>query len=257
MRRLTPLIVLLSVAVLLSGCGLLPEQIDKTRDWSASQLYTEAKDSLNSGAYEEAIKYYETLEGRYPFSRFAQQAQIETAYAYYRMDEPELAIAAIDRFINLHPQHPHVDYAYYLKGIVNFNRGRGLLDRVMPRDISQTDTAPLRQSFEDFGILVRSFPESRYSEDARLRMIYLRNALARHELHVAAYYMRRGAWAAAAQRGAHVIEHFQQSDAVPDALAAMIRSYRNLGLDTQADDTLRVLRQNFPDRAAELERTGN
>lgn len=257
MRHIFLTLTVTGLLLTLPACGLLPEQIDPTANWSASKLYSEAKDSLNSGAYDQAIKYYETLEGRYPFSRFAQQAQIETAYAYYRQDEPELAIAALDRFIKLYPRHPNVDYAYYLKGVVNFNRGRGLLDRVMPRDLAQTDTSALRQSFEDFGILVRTFPESRYSQDALQRMVFLRNMLAQHELAVAEYYMRRGAYAAAAQRGVYVIEHYQESNAVADALIMMVRAYRKLGLQEQAADALRVLRHNHPARAAEFERTGD
>lgn len=242
---------------MLPACSYLEERKDPTAGMSASQLYAKAKDSLNSGAYDQAIKYYETLEGRFPFSRFAQQAQIETAYAYYRQDEPELAIAAIDRFVKLYPRHPNVDYAYYLKGMVNFNRGRSITDYLSPRDLSQTDPATLRQSFADFDILVRSFPDSRYREDARQRMIFLRNMLARHELMVAEYYMRRGAYAAAAQRGIHVVEHFQESDAVADALVMMVRAYRELDLPESAADALRVLRHNYPARADELERTGN
>ena len=244
-------------ALLLSACGLLPAQTDQTRDWPASKLYSEAHNSLNSGNYEQAIRYYESLEGRYPFSPFAQQALLETAYAYYRKNEPELAIATIDQFIKLNPTHPHVDYAYFLKGVVNFNRGRGLLDRLLLPDPIQTDTAPLRQSLNDFAVLVRSFPDSVYATDARERISFLRNALARHELDVAEFYMRRGAFAAAAERGIHVVNYYQESDAVGDALALMVRAYRSMELHDQAADALDVLRRNHPARADELERTGN
>lgn len=232
---------------LLGGCSLLPEQIDTTKDWSASKLYSEAKLSLTEGDYEEAIKYYEILEARYPFGKYAQQAQIEIAYAYYKYDEPESALAAADRFIKLYPRHPNIDYVYYLKGLVNFNAGRDLISKYLPQDPTQRDPGAARASFDDFTILLKRYPQSKYAADARQRMIFLRNNLAEYEIHVANYYMRRNAYVAAANRAKYVVENYQRTTAVPKGLVIMAKAYRYLGLKDLADDSLRVLRLNYPD----------
>jgi outer membrane protein assembly factor BamD len=250
-NRHSPLLLcLFFLASLLYGCGLLPEQIDETKDWSASRLYAEAKESLNSGDYEDAIHYYEILEARYPFGRYAQQAQLEVAYAYYKYDEPASAVVAADRFIKLYPRHPHVDYAYYLKGLANFNQGLGFIERHLPRDAAQRDPGASRQAFYDFDDLVKRFPNSKYAKDARARMLYLRNTLAAHELRVADYYMRRGAYVAAANRARYVIENFQRTPAVPDALVMLARAYEQMGLSELSADARRVLKLNYPDYPA-------
>ncbi len=239
-----------SVAVLLSltlaACGLLPKE-DKTIGWSAQKLYGEAKNSLNKRDYETAIEYYEKLEARYPFGKYAQQAMLEVAYAYYKSDEPDSAIAATERFIRTYPRHPHVDYAYYLQGLANFNRGKGLVEKYLPQDPAQRDPGAALQSFGDFSELVRRFPDSKYAADAAQRMRFLRNNLAEYEVHVADYYIRRGAYLAAANRANYVIEHYQRTPAVPDALVVMAKAYKILGLDELSRDALRVLRLNFPD----------
>lgn len=235
---------------LLSACASIDE--DPTRDWSAEQLYEEAKNALDRGYYETAIDYYETLEARYPFGRYAQQAQIEGAYAYYKYNELDSAIAAADRFIKLHPLHEHADYAWYLKGLANFDRTRDYFDFIIDSNPSENDPTPMIRSFDDFGYLLRNYPGSRYSQDARQRMVYLRNELAEYELDVADYYVRRGAWVAAANRAKYVMEHYQGAESMPAALATMITAYRRLGLDDLAADAARVLRVNFPDRASEL-----
>lgn len=249
LSRLIPTTLLLFVV---AGCGLLPDQVDETKDWTAAQLYAEAKENLDDGDYEDAIKLYETLQSRYPFGRYAQQAQIEIAYAYYRYEEPEQAIAACDRFIKLHPRHPNVDYVYYLKGLANFNRGFGILERFIPSKNSERDPGASSQSFYDFEELVRKFPDSRYAEDARRRMIYLRNNLAEYEVAVARYYVRRGAHIAALNRAKYVIEHYQRTPAMPEALEIATTVYRKLGMDDLAADSERVLLANYPDRAQAL-----
>ncbi len=245
--RILPALLLLLLA---SGCSLLPEQIDVTKDWSASKLYSEAKAALDGGDYETAIKYYESLEARYPFGRYAQQAILEEAYAYYKYEEPDSAIAAADRFIKTYPQHPNVDYAYYLKGLANFNRNMGLVERYLPQDPAQRDPSSMRQSFNDFAELVKRFPNSKYTEDARQRMIYLRNNLAQYEVYVANHYVLRGAYVAAANRAKYVVEHYQQTPAVADALAILAESYTNMGIQELAADTLRVLELNYPNHPA-------
>jgi outer membrane protein assembly factor BamD len=232
--------------MLAGGCASLPDEIDETKDWSASTLYSEAKSSLDDGAYEQAIKYYEKLSARYPFGRYAQQAELEIAYAYYKSDEPVSAIATLDRFIKLYPRHANLDYTYYLRGLINFNQGMNIVERYLPVDRSQRDPGATRQSFQDFGEVVRRFPNSKYTPDARQRMVYLRNNLARYEVHVARYYLGRGAYLAATNRGKYVVEHYQQTPAVPDALAIMVRAYHAMGMNDLADSSLRVLETSYP-----------
>ena len=247
MRHASRIIILAFAASLLAGCGFFGDKPDVTRDWPVQRLYGEAKAALDAGDYETAIDYYEKLESRYPFGRFAQQAQIDVAYAYWKNDEPASAIAAADRFIKLPPRHPNVDYAYYLKGLVNFEQGRSFMDRIVPRDMSQRDPGSVRESFDAFSELVRLYPQSRYADDARQRMLYLKDLLARHEVHVADYYMRRGAYVAAANRARFVVENYQRSPAIPDALVIMAKAYRLMDLDDLSADALRVLELNYPD----------
>jgi outer membrane protein assembly factor BamD len=233
----------LLLALLLSGCSAFEEK-DETLGWSQQKLFTEATDEMRAGNYDKAIKYYEILESRYPFGKYAHQAQINVAYAYYRYSEPESALAAADRFIKLHPGHPATAYAYYLRGLINFNRSLGFLDRFLPTDTSQRDPGASLDSYKDFGEVVSRYPNSEYVEDAAQRMLYLRNNLARHEVNVARYYMRRGAFLAAANRAEYVVQNYQRTPALRDALELMAAAYARLGLDTLADDTRRVLAFN-------------
>lgn len=228
----------------LSSCGLLPEQEDETKDWSASQFYTRASTELADGNYEQAIKYYEMLEARFPFGRYAMQAQLDVAYAYYKFEEPESAIAAADRFIKLNPTDPHVDYAYYLKGLVNFTRNIGFFDRFVPVDAAQRDPGAARRSFNDFAELVRRFPNSKYTPDAIQRMVFLRNNLAQYEVNAARYYLKRGALVAAANRAQYVVDNYQRTPAMKGALKVMIEAYERLGMEQLAQDTRRVLALN-------------
>ncbi|MBB1089693.1 outer membrane protein assembly factor BamD [Rhodopseudomonas palustris] len=228
----------------LSGCGILTKEFDETKNWSAAKLYQEAAEQLDGGNYEKAAELYEKLEARYPFGRYAMQSQLDIAYAYYKGDEPEAALAAADRFIKLYPQHPLVDYAYYLKGIINYNRSVGFVDRFIPTDASQRDPGSALDAFQDFAELARRFPNSKYTADALLRMRYLRNNLAKHEVNVARYYMKLGAYIAAANRAQQVIERFQRTVAVVDALVILIDAYTQLGEEQLAADTKRVLELN-------------
>lgn len=231
---------------LLAGCGNLFTSEDETQTWSAQRLYSEAKDELNSGNYQRAIKLFETLEARYPYGRFAMQAQLEVAYAYYKDGEVAQAVQAADRFIKLHPNHPNVDYAYYLKGLAHFNTQSGFLARMGGQDLTERDPKAARDSFEAFKDLVTRFPESRYAEDARARMLYLVNSLAMHEVHAARYYVRRGAYVAAVNRAKFALENYPETPAVEDALAVMMVSYDAMGMNDLRDDTRRVLEKNFP-----------
>ncbi|MFZ5558786.1 MAG: outer membrane protein assembly factor BamD [Pseudomonadota bacterium] len=236
----------LAAVLLLAGCGSLFTSEDETQGWSAQRLYSEARDELNSGNYQRAIKLFETLEARYPYGRFALQAQLEVAYAYYKDGEVAQAVQAADRFIKLHPNHPNVDYAYYLKGLAHFNTQSGFLANLAGQDRTERDPKAARDSFEAFKELVARYPDSRYAEDARARMIYLVNGLAMHEVHAARYYMRRGAYVAAANRAKFAVETYPQTPAVEHALAVLMAAYDQLGLNELRDDTRRVLQKNYP-----------
>ncbi|MDR3214380.1 MAG: outer membrane protein assembly factor BamD [Azoarcus sp.] len=235
---------LLAAALVLAGCSSVPD--DETMGWEAQKLYSEAKTLMNEGAYDQAIKLFEKLESRYPYGRYAQQAQLDTAYAYYKSEEPDLAILSTDRFIKLHPNHRDVDYAYYLKGLVNFNEDLGILGD-MGKDLSQRDPRASREAFDAFRELVERFPASKYAEDARLRMQYLVNSLASYEVHVARYYYRRSAYIAAINRAQAAITQYPNAPAHEEALFLLVKSYDKLGLGDLRDDTDRVLRRNFPD----------
>ncbi len=240
-------VVTLLVAGALGGCGLLPEKIDETRGWSAQKLYDEARASRDEGNYQRAAELFEKLESRYPFGRLAQQAQIEIAYAHYKQSEPELALAAIERFIRLHPDHPNLDYVYYLKGLILFQEDRGLLASLGNQDWSDRDPKAAREALETFLELLRRFPESKYAEDARARAIYLKNSLARHELAVAQYYFKRGAYVATVNRAKRVVEDFADTPAVEDALWLLVQAYDRMGLPERKADAERVLKHNFPE----------
>ena len=234
------------VATLLAGCGLLPEVKDDTLGWSANRLYTEAKTLLGEGNYESAITHYEKLESRFPYGRFAQQAQIDLAYAYWKSGEKESAIAACERFIKLHPNHPNVDYVYYLRGLIDFNEDMGLLGLISQQDMTERDPKSAHESFNAFRELVTRFPDSKYTPDATLRMTYLVNALAQLEVHVARYYMKRGAYLAAINRAQYAVKSYPAVPATEEALFIIVRAYDLLGMNDLRDDAERVMRHNFP-----------
>ena len=248
LRALAPIVVIGASlgTTLLGGCGLLPGEIDETAGWTPNKLYAEAKSSMAEGAYDKAIKYFEKLEARFPYGRYAQQAQLEVAYAYFRQQEPASAIAACDRFIRLHPNHPNVDYAYYLKGLANFNEDLGLLGYVSLQDLTERDPKAARDSFDAFKVLVNKYPESRYTPDATARMKYLVNALASHEVHVARFYMKREAYVAAVNRAQTAIKTYPDAPANEEALFIMVKAYDLLGMNDLRDDAERVMRKNFP-----------
>jgi len=232
--------------VLLAACGLMPDADDETRGWSAQKLYTEAKSELNNRNYEQAIKYYQKLESRYPYGRFAQQAQIEIAYAYFKDGEQAQAIAAAERFIKLHPNHPSVDYAYYLKGLINFNDDLGWFGHISGQDMSERDPKAAREAFDAFKDLATRFPDSRYAPDSIDRMNYLVNALASHEIHVARYYLKRGAHVAAANRAQFSLKTYPQAPANEEGLVILVKAYDEMGMKDLRDDAERVLKKNFP-----------
>jgi outer membrane protein assembly factor BamD len=228
----------------LAGCS---SDDEKSQESSERQLYETSQEYLQDESFRQAVKNLQLLEARYPFGPYAEQAQLEIIYAHYRNFDPDAAIAAADRFIRLHPQHPNVDYAYYIKGLANYADGEGLFDRFLPTDLTMRDPGAALQSFEDFRQLLFRFPDSPYARDSKARMVYLRARLARNEINIANYHFKRGAYSAAANRGRYVIENFPQTPATPDALAVMIQAYQLLGLDDLATNSLATLSKNFPD----------
>jgi outer membrane protein assembly factor BamD len=235
-------------ALTIGGCSWLPEMggKDETAGWSAERLYKNAHDMLTEGNYTRAIKLYETLESRYPYGRYAQQAILESAYANYRAGETAAAVAACDRFIRTYPNHPSVDYAYYLKGLVYFREDQGLLGYVYELDLSEREPKAMRESFAAFKELVEKFPDSRYAQDAVDRMKYLTNALATFEVKVARYYYKRAAYIAAVNRAQGTLTNYPRTPANEEALQIMVDSYDKLGLAQLRDDSQRVLAQTFP-----------
>ncbi len=231
----------------ISGCSFFDDkEVVAEENWSVERIYSEAKAALNTSDYQTAIQYYTQLEARFPFGSYAQQALLESAYAYYKLDETETALATLDRFMRVYPLNPSMDYALYLRGLTNFTKDIGLFEKYIPRDESQRDPEAARQALNDFTALVARFPKSQYSEDAAQRIVYLRNRLAQHEVNVAQYYMRRGAYLAAANRGKYVIENYSRTPAMPDALLIMAKAYKVLELNVLSEDALRVLQTNYP-----------
>ena len=229
---------------------MFPEVKDATAGLTAEQLYKQAKEALFEGNYTKAIKLYETLEARFPYGRYAQQAILESAYANYRADETATAIAACDRFIRTYPNHPNVDYAYYLKGLVHFREDQGIIGYVYELDLSEREPKGMRESFAAFKELVAKFPDSRYAQDSRERMRYLTNSLALYEVKVARYYYNRGAYVAAINR-AQTVRSSPSRARRPneDALEVLIKSYDKLGLVQLRDDSQQILQQTFPTSA--------
>ncbi len=238
------------LAFALGGCGLLPDvQKDETSAWTADRLYSEAHGALVEGNYTRAVKLFESLEARFPYGRYAQQAILESAYASYRAGETAASVAACDRFIRTYPNHPNVDYAYYLKGLVHFREDQGLLGYVYELDLSERDPKAMRESFAAFKELATKFPDSRYTQDSIDRMRYLTNALASYEVKVARYYYSRGAYVAAVNRAQIALTTYPRTAANQDALVVLAQSYDKLGLVQLRDDAERVRKQTFPQSA--------
>ena len=232
--------------ILLSACASTPEEDDFLEaDKTAGALYEEAKAALSQEDYETAIQKLESLEARFPFGKYAQQAQLDMAYAYFKFEEPESAVASANRFIKLYPRHPHVDYAYYLKGLVKFEQGQSVFDVLQSQDPAKRDPEAARRSFQYFNELVSRFPASKYSIDAVERMKYLKNNLARHELHAAQHYMERNAYVAVVNRAKYIVENFQTTPVMPEALLLMADAYDKLRMHDLATDARRVYSLNY------------
>jgi len=253
MYRTIKIPVFLIFTIVLGGCGLFGDREERDEFAGLSteeQFYRRALDELNSQNFRGAISTYQALESRFPFGRFAAQAQIEIVFAYYRNGDMEAARAAADRFLRLHPDNENIDYAYYMKGLSSFTEDGGLFDRFLPIDQTKRDPGRARESFNDFSQLLALFPDSAYSADARARMVYLRNNLAAYEIQVSNYYLERSAYIAALRRGQYVVENFQGTPAVADGVSIMVESYLRLGLNDLADTSLALLKENYPEHTS-------
>jgi outer membrane protein assembly factor BamD len=236
--------VTITALLLLASCAL--DGADETKNWSPDRLYSAAREELEAKNYQKAVGYYEKLESRYPYGRYAQMAQLETSYAYWKDGETAQALAAVDRYIKMHPESANVDYAYYLKGRINFNDDLGLMGYIAPKDMTERDPRASQEAFDAFKELVTRFPESQYSADARLRMNYLVNSLASAEVNVAEYYLRRGAYVAAVNRAQFALTNYPRAPATERALKVLVQSYDAMGLTDLRDDTRRTLDANYP-----------
>jgi outer membrane protein assembly factor BamD len=250
-NRILPLLPLsllaLFVTLLLGGCAIFgdPNELDDTKGWQAERIYEAGAEKMRDSDYDKAIGYFQKLESRFPHGKYATQAQLEIAYAHYKKQDPISTVAAADRFIKLHPNHPNVDYAYYLKGLATFNE-RGFVEKYTAQEISDRDPKALKLSFAAFKELTDRYPKSRYFKDATQRMVYLVNTLSQHEMHVARYYMKRQAYLAALNRAKYVLEYYPNSLAVEEALVISISAYDYMELNDLKEDTVRVLKTNYP-----------
>jgi outer membrane protein assembly factor BamD len=249
-RTAPPILQLLYVALLalfLNGCAIFgdPSEIDDTKGWSAQRIYQAGEESMVDKDYDKAIGYFQKLESRFPHGVYATQAQLEIAYAHYKKQDPISCVAAADRFLKLHPNHPNADYAYYLKGLASFNE-RGIIEKYTAQEISDRDPKTLKLSFAAFKELTERYPKSRYFKDATQRMVYLVNALAQGEMHVARYYMKRTAYLAALNRAKYVLEYYPNSSSVEEALVISISAYDYMDLQDLKEDAMRVLKTNYP-----------
>ncbi|NML87162.1 outer membrane protein assembly factor BamD [Polaromonas sp.] len=242
----SPLVaVVCALSFVVAGCSSTPAP-DKTATWSPNKIYAEAKDEASSGAYDKAIPLYEKLEGRAAGTPLAQQAQLDKAYAQYKAGEQAQAVATLNRFMKLHPASPAMDYALYLKGLVNFNDNLGIFGFVSRQDLSERDQNAAKESFESFKELVTRFPDSRYAPDSRLRMSYIVNSLAQSEVHVARYYYSRGAYVAAINRAQSAIADYRDVPALEEATYILYKSYDALGMTELRDDTRRIIEKSYP-----------
>ena len=241
----------LTLVFTLSACQFFGDKVDPQKSWTVEQFYKEAKDELNAGNNQAAIKLYEALEAKYPFGKYAQQSQLDIAYAQYRDGDTTQAAASCDKFIKLHPNHQNVDYALYLKGLAFFKPDFGILGSVFNLDQAERDPKALRESFDVFKDLVIRFPESRYVDDSRSRMGFLVNSLAKHDLAAARYYLERGAYLAAVNRAQNILQRYPQAPALEGALEVTVAGYEKMGMKDLAADNRRVLQKNFPANKSE------
>ena len=238
------------ITCLLSGCSFLDkmlEEEDTTVGLTAAQLYLEGKEFLNLEDFNNAIKYFEVLESRFPFGKYSTQAMLDLSYAYYASEQRDKAIVEINRFIRLYPNHPEVSYAYYLRALANFDKDANVLTRFFGYDPSRYDVTALKESFNDFSIVVNRYPDTKYANDSLNRLIYIRNQIARNELYIAEYYSKRSAHVAAIERIKYMLENYGGTPSTERGLLILIESYNNLNMRKLAFDSARVLKKNYPE----------
>ena len=245
-RLLAP--VLLGAMVSVAGCSS-SDQEEKAvlANMGAQQLYDRAKQSMEVGNFSAAAQTLSALDSRYPFGPLSHQVQLDLIYSYYKSGKNEETLATIDRFIRLNPNHSDVDYAYYMRGLTNMESDSNLFQELMNIDRTDRDPSKSRAAFEDFRRLIQQYPDSKYAVDAKQRMVHIKDRLARYEIAIARFYMRREAYVAAANRGRYVIEHFPNTTQVQQALEIMVSSYEQLGLTELRDNAMKTLRLNYPD----------
>ncbi len=249
---LTLTVIMMVIVLLLTACA--GKDYDETSSWSQSKLLGEANSALSDNDYPNCVKYFEKLEARYPFGPVAEQAQINSAYCNWKRNEQELALASVNRFIQLHPGHPNIDYAYYLKGLITFNDNLGFLAKFSGQDLSERDPKASKDAYEAFKTLTTNFPDSKYTPDALDRMRYIVNSLAESDVNAARYYYRRGAYVAAINRAQTTLKDYDRAPAIEEALYLMVKSYDALGMKDLSADTMRVFNTNFPN--SEIFKTG-
>ena len=250
MRKFYALCLIMFLLLGVSACkkNKKKDSVEVTK-FSAETLYNRSKKYMDIGVWSNAIAGYKHLRNQYPFGRYAEQGSLELSYSYYRNFEMELAISTLDRFIKNYPAHEHLDYAYYLKGLIYFESERGLMQRVNPDISKDRNQENAKQAFVAFKTFIEKFPNSNYAADAEKRMIYVRNQLAAFELQVAKYYLRRKAYVASINRSKYVLESFQKTNSVADSIAVMAEAYKQLGRDELAKSSLLVLETNFPNHS--------
>ena len=247
--NLKTLFICLSIVLTINSCANwadITKELDPTKGLSSGQIYNEGKSFLNAGDFINAIKYFEVLESRYPFGIYATQAMLDLAYANYEFEKKDEAIVQCNRFIRLYPNHPNVDYAYYLRALANFEKSANIISRFFGADTSRYDVTILRESFDDFSLIINKFPNSKYVKDSRNRLLYLKNKMASNELYIARYYRKRLAHVAAIERVKYMLENFEGTPSTEEGLVLLIDSYNDLGIFDLAYDSSRVLIKNYP-----------
>jgi len=249
MAKMTIKIIFLVLSLALIGCSSSESEIDKVPDKSAQALFVDAREALDNGLYQKAIQTLSAIDSRFPFGPISHQVQLDLIYAYYKSSNADQGIALTDRFLKLNPNHPNIDYVYYMRALINESSETNLFQDLAGIDRSDRDPSSSREAFSDFRKIVDEYPSSKYAADSRKRMIKIKSRLAQYELSVARYYIKREAFASAANRGRYIVEYFSPSLEVEEALEIMIESYDRLGLEDLKRNALQVLAANYPNNS--------
>ena len=235
----------------LMGCATKDHSADDFKHFTAKELLQQGGQKVAKGNYEQAAKYLEAIDALYPFDPEAKQGQLIAIYTYYKSGDHVATLAAANRYIHLHPEDTHTDYAYYMKGVVNFSKNRTAAQKLLARKLENLDISDLNESFINFSELLKKYPNSFYAKDAKKRMIYIRHLIAEHELNVAKFYLERKAYVASANRAASLIKHYPGVSQTKEALKVMLKSYGALGLKQAKEDILRIFKFNFPNESVD------